>query len=93
MMSWLNNDQIRSCHFEELPDVVTPSQAAVYLHIGRSMLYRLLKEGRLRSVRVGNKYIIPKENLQIFLSSCYNRGDKDKEGSIPGKERRLDEEV
>lgn len=62
----MNNRKIAR-HYDTLPDVITPTTAAEYLNIGRSSVYRLLQSGQLQSIRIGSKYIIPKENLKGFL--------------------------
>ncbi|WP_183988165.1 helix-turn-helix domain-containing protein [Deinobacterium chartae] len=47
--------------------VHTPQEAATLLHIGKNTLHALLRSGRLRSVRVGRKYLIPSSAIQEFL--------------------------
>jgi len=37
--------------------------------IGRTMLYKLLKEGRIRSIKVGRARLIPAEAITDFLKS------------------------
>ena len=46
--------------FKDIPDVLTPEECMRFLSIGRNSLYRLLQDGRLKSVRIGRKYRIPK---------------------------------
>lgn len=46
--------------FKNYPDVVTIDELAEMLHVGRSAAYTLVKENKIRSIRVGKKYIIPK---------------------------------
>ena len=53
---------------------LTPEDLIGLLPIGRDAVYRLLKEGRIRSVRVGRRYIIPREALDEFLNSRGNLG-------------------
>ncbi len=40
--------------------------------ISRSTLYRMLLDGRIACERVGNKILIPHEELQRFLERCRN---------------------
>jgi excisionase family DNA binding protein len=43
------------------------------LDIGKSSAYSLLRENKINHVRVGKKYIIPKQSVIGFLNdSCYN---------------------
>ena len=39
------------------------------LHIGRSAVYSLLQNGVIRTVKVGRKYIIPKQSVTDFINS------------------------
>ena len=58
---------VQLLHFDT-PDVLTPMEAAKILHIGRSTIYKLLSEGRLRSFKIGTKILIPKSFLQDFIA-------------------------
>lgn len=60
----------------DTPDVLTPMEAAKILHTGRSTIYKLSSEGRLRSFKIGTKILIPKsflrESRPTPQSSCGN---------------------
>lgn len=56
--------------FAEYPDVVTPDDLQTMLKIGRNSVYDLLKNKLIKSIRVGKKYIIPKENVIDFLKTA-----------------------
>ena len=67
--------------FAEYKDVVTVCEVMEMLGLGRVAVYRLLREGIIRTIRVGKKYIIPKKReilrktiniLIIFLESDIN---------------------
>ena len=59
--------------FKEFPDVVSVSQLAKMLNIGKSSAYDLLQNNRIHHVRVGKKYIIPKTAVLAFIGEmCYN---------------------
>ncbi len=47
---------------------LSPGQAAVVLGVSRSTIYRLLREGRLPSIRVGGQLRIPKRTLAQRLA-------------------------
>ena len=53
-MSWL---------FESYPDMLTVEQLAQALNIGRSMAYRLVQTGQVRSLRFGKAIRVPKTAL------------------------------
>lgn len=54
--------------FKEYPDVVTVEDLQKMLHIGRSAAYSLLKSGRIKTLKFGKKYIIPKSSVIEFLT-------------------------
>jgi len=47
--------------------LLTPTEAAHALGIGRSKLYQLLQTGQLASVRIGSCRRVPAEALHSFL--------------------------
>lgn len=60
--------------FNDLPDVLTPAEVQSFLRLGRNATYDLLKNGRLRCVRLGQKYLIPREALGDLLTLGGERG-------------------
>ena len=56
-----------SVRYDELPDVLTPKEAQAFLRLGRNAIYAALQGGKIRSVRVGQKFLIPKAALREFL--------------------------
>lgn len=55
---------------DSYPDVLTPDEARVILGIGKNTIYKLLKEERIKSIRIGTKHIIPKKELESFIYGC-----------------------
>ena len=54
--------------FKQYPDVVSVSQLQEMLGgIGRNSAYNLMKSGKIKSVRVGRIYKIPKANIIKYL--------------------------
>lgn len=53
--------------FKNYPDVVTPEDLQTMLNIGRNSVYTLLKQGLIKTIKVGKKYIIPKQSVIDFL--------------------------
>ena len=51
----------------EYNDILLPEDVQKILHIGRNTIYTYLAEGRIRSIRVGGKYRIPKLSLLEFI--------------------------
>ncbi len=55
--------------FSEYPDVITVEQLMEMLHIGKNAAYSLLKSGEIRTIRIGRRYIIPKQSIITYISS------------------------
>jgi excisionase family DNA binding protein len=53
--------------FNEYGDIVSVDDVMKMLHIGRTAVYTLLQNGSIRSVKVGRKYIIPKQSVIDFV--------------------------
>lgn len=53
--------------FSDYPDIVTVGQLSKMLDISTKSSYKLLKEEKIRSIRVGRKYIIPKIFIIDYL--------------------------
>lgn len=50
-------------------DVLTVKDVQKILCIGRNAVYTMLKNGTLKSKRIGIKYIIPKRSVRTYLNS------------------------
>ena len=48
-------------------DVLRPKDLQSILHVGRNTVYRLLEDGSIKSIRIGNKYLVPKLFLLDFI--------------------------
>jgi excisionase family DNA binding protein len=57
-------------HFEDLPDVLTRKELQTYLRLGRNATYDLLNNGTIPSVRVNQKFLIPKRGVRDFLTQA-----------------------
>ena len=60
-------DNMQETPLERYPDVVTIRDIQDILHIGRNAVYDLLRENRIKSIRLGKKYIVPKRSVIRFL--------------------------
>lgn len=56
--------------FSKYPDVVTIDNLQEMLHIGRNVAYSLLKDGRIKTIKIGKRYIIPKLSVIEFLNTA-----------------------
>lgn len=61
---------MQELQFGNYPDVVTPEDIQKMLRIGRNSVYDLLKQGKIKSLRVGKKYLIPKTSVINFLQTA-----------------------
>ncbi len=48
-------------------DILLPEDVQKILKTGRNTVYKYLAEGRIRSLRIGGKYRIPKRYLLEFI--------------------------
>ncbi len=53
--------------FEYYDVVITPEDAADMLGCGMNTIYRILKEGKLKAMRIGRHWKIPKRAVQEFI--------------------------
>ena len=54
--------------FENFKDVLTVDEVCSALSIGKNSLYKLLRSGSIGCIRIGKKYLIPKEYLMDFIN-------------------------
>lgn len=58
--------------FKDEPDVLTVPDVVRLLRIGKNSVYRLIKEGRIESIKQGRKIIVPKVCLIEYLADEKN---------------------
>ena len=54
--------------FNEYDDVVTVNDVMKMLHIGKSNVYKLLRDNSIKNVKVGKRFIIPKSSIIEFIT-------------------------
>lgn len=54
-------------HYDDLPDVLTAKDVQTYLRLGRNATYTALQDGTIRSVRIGQKFLVPKAALRELM--------------------------
>ncbi len=54
------------------PEVLTVTEAAKILRIGKNKAYDMIKNGKLSSIKMGGKIIVPKMCLVRFLTDTDN---------------------
>lgn len=52
---------------KEYPEIMTIAEVAHALRLGKNKTYHLVKEGKINSMRLGSKIIVPKMCLVTFL--------------------------
>ena len=55
--------------------LLTPEQAAELLHVGRTTLYGLLRDGALRAVHIGRLCRVPHAELVRYVGALATTGD------------------
>ena len=55
----MNTDSLRPCF--------TVGEAAQYLRISRALLYQLIRQGRIKTVKIGARTIVRSAELERFL--------------------------
>lgn len=60
------NESVQSSH----PLTLTVDEAAALLRIGRGSAYALVRSGRLRSIKIGRRILIPASAIEDFLRAA-----------------------
>jgi excisionase family DNA binding protein len=55
---------------ETKPYVFSPSEAARYMSLSRSMVYKLIREGKLPIVRIGGVIRIRVQDIEAFFDNA-----------------------
>ena len=55
--------------FSEYSDIVTVDEVMKMLRLGKNTVYKLLKDDEIMYVKVGARYIIPKQSVIEFVST------------------------
>jgi len=55
-------------HMEIEREVLTVEELAKELRICRNLAYRQVREGRIYSIKCGDRYLIPRKSLEELLS-------------------------
>jgi len=58
--------------FRDYPDIVTHSDLCSMMHISKNSAYDLLKSGAIGHLKMGRKYLIPKENIVRYITDNLN---------------------
>ena len=56
-----------SNYLDDYGDILRPEDIQKILCIGRNTVYKYLAEGEIKSIRIANKYRIPKKYLIDFI--------------------------
>ena len=64
----------------ENPILLSAEQCAELLGLGRSFVFKLLAEGRLESIALGRRRLIPRDALDAFIARERERQAAENEG-------------
>ena len=53
--------------FAEYDEILSIEDVMEILHIGKNSVYSLLKSNEIRNIRVGKRYIVPKQSVINFI--------------------------
>ena len=53
--------------FEYYETLITPEEAADMLHCGMNAIYKLLNDGKIKAMRIGRRWKIPKRAVQEYI--------------------------
>ena len=53
--------------FRGYPDVVSVEQLMEMLHIGKVLAYRLIRSGKIKTIKIGRAYKIAKQNVAEYV--------------------------
>lgn len=54
---------------ENCPDILTVMEASEVSRIGRTTMYKFIKSGQIKHLKIGKKILIPRVYLQDFLAN------------------------
>lgn len=54
---------------------MTPEQVADFLQLAPDTIYRLIKQHKLGAARIGRSYRIPREDVELFITTNSNRAE------------------
>ena len=57
----------KAMRLEDMDDVLIPTDVAKYLHLSANSVYMLLRDGAIKSIKIGHQYRIPKQYVLDFL--------------------------
>ncbi len=63
-----NDDSLR-----KYDDVLTIADLMDYLAVGKNTAYTLIREGKIKSFRIGRNYKIPKQAVIDYIHSAGNK--------------------
>lgn len=55
--------------FREYDEILSIEDVMEILHIGKNSVYSLLKSNEIRNIRVGKRYIVPKQSVINFITA------------------------
>ncbi|MCR4961796.1 MAG: helix-turn-helix domain-containing protein [Lachnospiraceae bacterium] len=67
MEAGLSQEEIYRTVFSEYPDLLEADQLCDMLKVCKATVYRLLREGKIKHLRVGTEYKIPKIFVLDYL--------------------------
>ncbi len=55
-------------------ELLSVAQALLYLNIARGTLYKLIREGELKTIKICSRRLVPRGSLEAFLQRKLQEG-------------------
>lgn len=55
-------------NLDDLPDLLTAKELRKFLRLGRNRTYELLNSRAIPSIRLGQKFLVPRQSVRDFLA-------------------------
>ena len=66
-------NQTSKTMFADFPDLMTMADVQDALHISKNTAYKLIREGKIKHMKIGRAIKVPKQFLMDYIfESCYN---------------------
>lgn len=63
--------------YDKLPDILTINELSMYLKLGKTNTYKLVKQNGFPTINIGNTIKIPKEKLLNWINNNINKAGDD----------------
>ncbi len=62
---------------EKFSDIMTVSETAEYLRIGKTTLYKMVRDGKIPAFKIGNQWRFRRDDIEKWLEEITKKGAKE----------------